>query len=815
MADHKQSAVSAFIDARRYYEEGRFLQARKKSLEYQKLIDYLSFSISDRRHYTRPKCTVIIVIYNTDIDILGCLAAIQLQADEQQAEIIVVDNGGNSKLEKEILMFPLMYVRCPHNFLPSEGRNIGAYFARGSILLFVDDDGVPGDDYLYQAMTSLDPVSVIGIRGRIVPLRAEKFASPHYNLGEYPRAASFNLEGNMAIKRSIFRSVGGFDPLMFGHEGRELANRCRSSYPEGLILYIPGLVLRHDFAEGQHLLAKRLRQSIGESYLEYLSSTRVNGDNSMKRNLGPRLDQPGLSVVIRSNGENDDIEGLLLKISSINTFKPLQITLVITEYRKYHAELAVKYYDCSLKVLPGKNRSLSSVAKRVAYENILVLSSGSSFKTDCFDEIHHIAESSTGKIFVVPKSGISDAFVISRSFALETNHLSVHASVDEIFKLYPSSETSTSDCINEEPVLRIGYFRSVKSNPPNDYEEIALSQEIKPLVTFIIPIFNKKEHLKKCLDSFLSIDEYIFEIVCVDDCSDDGSEKIVRDYSFLSNNITLLRSKINRGASSARNTAIEYSKGKYLAFVDADDQYHVDAISPIVNELEAEKWDVVRGKIQGVSYEGKTVNLAKQKMLHSSNHLVESWLEEESLWFHWYFTAGLYNRVFLKENTIKFPEGIRNEDPYFLCRVFMAASSIQLIDGIFYSYLVEPTNLKRSTASNFFIGWSKGYYKIYQLMQAYEKQSQYFLCHFPSLYQHSKNLVRQNKEGFSKEMLKYIILMFKNLNADYMSSPSSQPWIHRRSFSKEEKSYIDIIKSDNVNYVYSFLLEKVRQEELQ
>jgi glycosyltransferase involved in cell wall biosynthesis len=269
MMDTQRHALAAFQAARSHFLERRFNQARCQAREYRRLIDYRRFPMTDQRKVRCPACSIIIVIYAASAVTLECIDRLLTQGADR-AEIIVVDNGNNEALHSDLAGRPLLHICCPYNFLPSEGRNVGAFFACTPALLFVDNDGLPADDYIDQALTALQPAEVIGVRGRILPRRPNGFMGPHYDMGEQPTEASFNLEGNMAIKRGIFRASGGFDPLMFGHEGHELAARCKRIKQKGQVRYWPGLLLYHDFAEGERLNAKRERQQLGEAYRAYL-----------------------------------------------------------------------------------------------------------------------------------------------------------------------------------------------------------------------------------------------------------------------------------------------------------------------------------------------------------------------------------------------------------------------------------------------------------------------------------------------------------------------------------------------------------------
>lgn len=92
-----------------------------------------------------------------------------------------------------------------------------------------------------------------------------------------------------------------------------------------------------------------------------------------------------------------------------------------------------------------------------------------------------------------------------------------------------------------------------------------------PQISVIIPLYNKELQIAKTLDSILSQTFNDFEIIIVDDGSTDGSLEIVKKFS--DPRIHLLHQK-NAGVSAARNNGIIAASGEYIAFLDADDEWH-------------------------------------------------------------------------------------------------------------------------------------------------------------------------------------------------------------------------------------------------
>jgi hypothetical protein len=96
-----------------------------------------------------------------------------------------------------------------------------------------------------------DP-SVTAIRGRIVYKEHRYFTTlaEHYDRGDDPVPDALVTEGNMAIRRSSFLAAGGFNETLSGNEGVDLTFRLKQRDPEARTLYVPDVVLRHDFVNG-------------------------------------------------------------------------------------------------------------------------------------------------------------------------------------------------------------------------------------------------------------------------------------------------------------------------------------------------------------------------------------------------------------------------------------------------------------------------------------------------------------------------------------------------------------------------------------
>jgi glycosyltransferase involved in cell wall biosynthesis len=102
------------------------------------------------------------------------------------------------------------------------------------------------------------------------------------------------------------------------------------------------------------------------------------------------------------------------------------------------------------------------------------------------------------------------------------------------------------------------------------------------LISVIIPCYNQSQFLGAAIDSVLNQTYPCFEIIVIDDGSEDWTHSIVSHYS----NVHYIRQE-NQGLSGARNTGLQASQGKYLVFLDADDRLLPNALEVGLNCLRA------------------------------------------------------------------------------------------------------------------------------------------------------------------------------------------------------------------------------------
>lgn len=92
-----------------------------------------------------------------------------------------------------------------------------------------------------------------------------------------------------------------------------------------------------------------------------------------------------------------------------------------------------------------------------------------------------------------------------------------------------------------------------------------------PKYSVIIPVYNVKKTIQRCIESLLNQPYEDFELILVDDCSSDGSLDTCKQYQSAGGKVIVLHQESNRGVSSARNRGLDSAIGEYVLFVDSDD----------------------------------------------------------------------------------------------------------------------------------------------------------------------------------------------------------------------------------------------------
>ena len=250
-----------------------------------------------------------------------------------------------------------------------------------------------------------------------------------------------------------------------------------------------------------------------------------------------------------------------------------------------------------------------------------------------------------------------------------------------------------------------------------------------PKVSVIIPVYNVEKFLKDCLDSIISQTLKDIEIICIDDGSTDNSKRILLEYSYKDKRITVLQ-QLHLGAGAARNHGIKVAKGKYLAFLDADDFFDKEMLEMCYMNLEKNGSDVVI--FLAKQFDNKSKKIIEMPWSLRINNCPSCCFKPKEIkkslfnsFQNWPWNK-LFRRSFVIENTILFQEIPRTNDMAFVCEALALAKKISIIEQYFVYYRVNTgTSLQQTNDNSPVSFWeacietkkrlqSKGLYNEYQ-----------------------------------------------------------------------------------------------------
>ena len=105
-----------------------------------------------------------------------------------------------------------------------------------------------------------------------------------------------------------------------------------------------------------------------------------------------------------------------------------------------------------------------------------------------------------------------------------------------------------------------------------------------PLVSIIIPTFNRHQLLQTAIDTVLQQTYRNIEVIIVDDASSDATAALFAQYN--DSRIKYIRHSTNKGGAAARNTGVLAARGEYVTFLDDDDSYHPTKVQEQVKDME-------------------------------------------------------------------------------------------------------------------------------------------------------------------------------------------------------------------------------------
>ncbi len=277
-------------------------------------------------------------------------------------------------------------------------------------------------------------------------------------------------------------------------------------------------------------------------------------------------------------------------------------------------------------------------------------------------------------------------------------------------------------------------------------------------VSIIVPFYNVENYIEKCLQSLVNQTLEDIEILLVNDGSQDSSETIAKQLVEKYPNKIIYLEKENGGLSDARNYAIPYAKGEYIAFLDSDDYVETNMYEEMYHKAKQEDLDYVECDFlweypdKTLESKGKQYSNKKEMFLYTR---VVAWNK-------------LIKREIVQNNHLEFPKGYRYEDVEFFYKLLPFIHHYGIVQKPFIHYVQRENSISnvqntRTKEVIDVLGHVITYYKTNNLFEEYKEEieytyARYILC---------SSMLRMVMIEDKKERKEIIQFAWKSLNTQF------------------------------------------------
>ena len=216
--------------------------------------------------------------------------------------------------------------------------------------------------------------------------------------------------------------------------------------------------------------------------------------------------------------------------------------------------------------------------------------------------------------------------------------------------------------------------------------------EVMIQVSIIIPVYNAEKHLERCVDSVLKAVSGIHsEILLIDNNSTDKSVELIQKYRKKYPGVIRAMQCLNPGAGTVRNFGVTEARGKYIWFVDADDEVTKDSVSKLLTAAEQKKADLTMLGMKRIYQDGHTDYLSavrpdednyKSRFVRYGLGPVQAFSRRA-----WWIQCGF-----------KFKEGIIQEDMEMMSALILYTDKYAAVDEPIYLYYQNEDSVLHKTS---------------------------------------------------------------------------------------------------------------------
>ncbi|MDR1633321.1 MAG: glycosyltransferase [Dysgonamonadaceae bacterium] len=223
-------------------------------------------------------------------------------------------------------------------------------------------------------------------------------------------------------------------------------------------------------------------------------------------------------------------------------------------------------------------------------------------------------------------------------------------------------------------------------------------------ITLAMPVYNVEKYIERALLSALNQTYENIEFIIVDDRGTDKSMNIVRQIILehpRGKDVRIIEHERNIGLGAGRNTAIENATGKYIFFMDSDDEITPDCINILYEKMLETPVDFIAASCKVVTMDGQSSQLYSSTiysdmLIPKTNYgVAKEYFKRRYPLITAYTWNKLYNVDFLKNNNIYCIPHHLAEDIFFTYQVILKAQSCRLLSNITYYYYETDTSVAK------------------------------------------------------------------------------------------------------------------------
>lgn len=201
----------------------------------------------------------------------------------------------------------------------------------------------------------------------------------------------------------------------------------------------------------------------------------------------------------------------------------------------------------------------------------------------------------------------------------------------------------------------------------------------QPDISIVLPAYNAEKFISRILDEILAQHFTNFEVIIVDDGSIDATGRIIDDYANNNPKHVIAVHQQNRGVSIARNVGMEVAQGKYLCFIDADDEIKPTFLTNLIAAAIENSSDLVIGGY--IKFNIGTKKLSQDTFNRSEYQKI---IDTRDIGIPF---SKLYNSTIIRNHNIRFPENMKlSEDAVFLYRYLLHSGRCSMVNTLDYIY---------------------------------------------------------------------------------------------------------------------------------